>query len=62
MKEYDFVYVEISYQDKKVIIFQWGARHIGFGELVIDAKTHELLNDEGMSKEFCNQVIKLGLK
>lgn len=50
------------YKDNRVIIFRWVANHIGFGELVVDVNTLDLIDDEGMGIEFSNAVIEIGFK
>jgi hypothetical protein len=49
-------------ENEEYIIFRWDADGVGFGEIVIDAKTHEIVDDEYMGEKFANKVIEIGLK
>jgi len=49
---------EIYYQDDKIIDILWDSPYIGFGHLTLDKNTKEIIDDEFMSKEFCDIVIK----
>ena len=51
-----------AFQNKAVIIFRWTAKGIGFGELVIDCHTHEIIDDEYMGCDFAKEVIDIGFK
>lgn len=59
--EPDITVCEVTKTDK-YIIFEWIAGGIGFGQLVIGAELHDIVDDECMSKEFCNKVIKIGME
>ena len=50
------------FQNRCVIVFRWAAQGIGFGELVIDSHTHEIIDDEYMGCEFANQVMEIGFR
>ena len=40
----------------------WGCKGIGFGELTVTKDTHEIVDSECMSDEFCKQVMELAFK
>lgn len=45
--------------DKDVMIIGWGAEGIGFGQLTVMNRNNKyIIDSEGMSKNFCNQVLK----
>jgi hypothetical protein len=56
--DYKTLHVEMIHQDDEVTIYSWSC-NIGFGQLVIDSKTKEIIDDEYMSKEFCDKVIAM---
>lgn len=58
MEEYEILYADINYINKKVIIISWGVIGIGFGELVISNETFEIIDSEGMSNKFCKAIIE----
>ena len=62
MKKEDIRYAKIDYQDDKYIIIDWSVKGIGFGQLVIDRKTHEILDDEDMENEFCEMIMDVALR
>ena len=57
MRIYEIAYAYIEYQNEKIIDIRWGVKGIGFGQLIIDAVTHEIIDDECMGDNFCNQII-----
>lgn len=61
MSKYEIDVFGLS-KNKDVIVFRWSAVSIGFGELVIDARTYEIIDDEYMDEEFCKQVMQVGFE
>jgi hypothetical protein len=46
---------------KSVIVFSWIAEEIGFGEVIVNKYSYEIIDDEDMPEEFVNIVISKGL-
>jgi len=55
---YNTLKAEIMYENDDVTIISWRC-NIGFGQLVIDTKTDNIIDDEHMGKEFCDKVIEI---
>lgn len=51
-----YAYVD-SVIDDEISIIKWGVRNIGFGELIWNSRTGEILDDECMDKEFVREVL-----
>ena len=59
MKTYgDIYYVGIYHKDEEITIYDWAVQGIGFGQLVVDNKTGEILDDEYMGEGFCNYILE----
>jgi hypothetical protein len=60
--DYEKIKIEDVSTYKGVTDITWSCYKVGFGHLAIDADTHDILDDECMSKDFCNAVIKEAFK
>ena len=57
---YEFTHVtmgEVRKQSQPGIIFNWGAKGVGFGQITIVSRDGDLyIDEEGMSKEFIKEM------
>lgn len=51
------IYAKIDYENENVVDIAWECPGIGFGHLILDAKTREIIDDEFMPIEFCRIVL-----
>jgi hypothetical protein len=57
VKKYNITINDVKV-DKYTHIY-WICESIGFGELVVENETHNIIDDECMSEEFCKQVLSI---
>jgi len=55
--DYRTLSVEPYYSDDEVTIIEWYC-NIGYGQLTINTKKHEVIDSEHMRDEFCQRVIR----
>jgi hypothetical protein len=49
--------VNIYYEDETRTVYEWEIKGIGQGQITINTKTSEIIDDEKMGEEFCRKVI-----
>lgn len=60
-EKYDFRYVEIDnhqYNGFGVTVYNWSCKGYGFGQVMIDNDTDEIISDEFMGDEFVKQMLE----
>lgn len=57
---YDYQLYYSPLKNTNILVLMWGWK--GFGQTIIDYNTMEVLDDENMGVEFCNEVIKIAFE